>query len=1165
MLLVFLMLGSLLSPLQVAAEVNDGSIILTNESVEAPLEAPGEPATPSTSISEKVEQSIQKTKDYYFQTDFSAGNFHSDYWIFSALWGADTDLKNGVPWKENASPWEPTSFWTKGIEEANKTSNEDAGIIIGSILLGKDPQKFGKRDVVLDLISKQKEDGSFFTIWGEPWAMIALDLMDAEYNREKHIDYILSKQSNGTFGGVDSNGWVLTALAPYMTDHPQVKAAVEVAVEKVNDGYQEIGDISDNWGANANSTAAALMGLAAVGEDLYSDKWTKDGKNVVEQFIETYQQEDGSFWWRKDMAGAVSMATEQALLALATINKGESIFVGLEEYRKTVLDKTTTVNVRIEGINETLYPEQELTVQTFITEATAFDATKQALNAAGIPYSASGDYISSINNEEHATFGTWDGWQYMVNGEYPSDYAGDYTIKDGDSIVWFYGNVGDIYEGYIENIEDLTLRPTITIAPELVENNDIVITVESTYNVFDSNFQPKETNVKTKIKNADVTFNGETFKTDENGIVRIPGEKAKVGSYEITVTKDIDGSYPRLLRQSKKIIIEEELTPVIPTDNIVTLSVEKRTLGQGDILSPMDVTLQSGDTAFTLLKRVADQKGIAIDYTGAGAELYVKSIGGLGEFDEGPLSGWMYSVNGTFPDYSAGNYTLKNGDVVRWQYTKNLGEDLGGSTIPGDGPGTSPGTDPSTNEPSIDNAAKWINAKRDFSTYETFNDWDALALARSNNKVSEAYYHSLTNYVKEKKGELRLVTDYERIALAVAAIGRDPKNIAGYNFIEKIYNNTRMTNQGTNGVIFALLALDSKKYEVPENALWTREKLVNWLLEQQKEDGSIPLASGSAGDVDITAMALQALSNYQDVKEVQLATEKALTWLSKQQRASGGFESAGSVNSESISQVIIALSSLGIQADDKRFSKENGNLRTALISFVNPDGGIAHTQNSESDYLATQQGLLAFIAMDRLIEGKNKLYDLTDVVKNQPTVTFTDVAKGSFGQEEIYKLVEAEIILGYRDGTFKPGQKVIRGQAAIFIMRALNLDVPKTVVPFKDVPKSSAYFEAAQATKAAGIFEGNSSGTVFGGGDLLTREQMASILVRAFNLKGTNEDVTLTDLDKVSKVHQKDVEILFQNGITVGTKTGAYNPKSPVSRAEFVVFLHRALNNNTQK
>ncbi|WP_339252240.1 DUF4430 domain-containing protein [Sporosarcina sp. FSL W8-0480] len=1166
--LVFIMVGSLLSPMQIVAAGNDGSTELlnelTDETVESTTEVPSESDDTAISTDEKVKQSIHKTKEYYYGNlpDFSKSSSHSDYWFFSALWGADTDLKNDVPWKENGSPWESSSYWSKGIDNKNGTSNEDAGAIIGSILLGKDPHQFGKRDVVQDLIDKQKENGSFFTIWGEPWAMIALDLMEADYNREKHIEFLLSQQKNGTFGGVDSNGWVLTALAPYMNDRQDVKTAIELSVETVNKGFKEKGEISDGWGANANSIAAALMGLAAVGEDLYSEKWSKDGENVVEQFIETYQQDDGSFWWQKNMAGAIGMATEQALLALATVDKKESIFVGLKEYRKNVLDRTTTVTMRIEGINDTLYPEQTMTIKTFNKDATAFEATTQALDEAGVSYDAYGDYIASINDEEQATFGTWDGWQYMVNSEYPNVGAGDYVLKDGDTIVWFYGNVGDIYEGYIEDVEDLTLRPTVTIAPQLIENEDILITVESTYNVIDEYFDVKEENVKTKIKNADVTFNGETFKTDENGIVRIPGEKAKVGSYEIKVTKDIEGSYPRLLRQSKKIIIEEEPSLPPPSEDVVTLSVEKRSIGQGDIITPLSIMLQSGDTAFTLLKRLVDEKGISIEYTGSGAELYVKSIDGLGEFDNGPLSGWMYSVNGTFPDYSAGNYTLKNGDVIRWQYTTDLGKDLGSSYAPG--PVVIPETpkkEDTVTRKSIEEAVKWINKNRDFTIYDDFNDWDVLALARSNNNVSESYYTSLIDYVKENKGEFRKVTDYERIALAVTAIGKDPKNIAGYNFIEKIYSNARMTSQGVNGVVFALLALDAKKYEIPADALWTREKLLNWLLEQQKEDGGFPLASGASSDIDITAMALQALANYQDKKEVKLATDKALNWLSRQQQATGGFESAGTVNSESISQVIIALTSLGIDLDDKRFTKDKGDLRTALQSFINKDGGISHTIGDESNYLATQQGLLALIAIDRFNEGKKGLYVMTDVAISKPTVSFKDVALNSFGQEEIHKLVEAEIIKGYPNGMFKPGEAVTRGQSAILLMRALNLDIPKTMVPFKDVPKSSAFYEAAQATKAANIFKGDGTGTVFGGSDVLTRQQMASILVRAFNLKGTDAVVNLNDLNLVSDAHRSDVEILFQNGITVGTNDGAFKPGSSVTRAEFAVFLHRAMNN----
>ena len=132
--------------------------------------------------------------------------------------------------------------------------------------------------------------------------------------------------------------------------------------------------------------------------------------------------------------------------------------------------------------------------------------------------------------------------------------------------------------------------------------------------------------------------------------------------------------------------------PVVPVEGKVTLSVEKRTMGQGDTIPAMHVSLQKGDTAYTVLQRIAAEKGIDVIATGTGAEVYVKTIAGLSEFDGGQNSGWMYSVNGEFPQFSAGIYTLEDGDVLRWQYTRNLGEDLGHVWNPGDeDEGTKPG------------------------------------------------------------------------------------------------------------------------------------------------------------------------------------------------------------------------------------------------------------------------------------------------------------------------------------------------------------------------------------------------------------------------------------------------------------------------------------------
>lgn len=147
------------------------------------------------------------------------------------------------------------------------------------------------------------------------------------------------------------------------------------------------------------------------------------------------------------------------------------------------------------------------------------------------------------------------------------------------------------------------------------------------------------------------------------------------------------------IAQYEKSIIKPVVTP--PADpTYITFSVETRTMGTGDIISPKQFKIESGDTAFTVLKREVENRSIPIKFSGAGPTIYVKSINNLGEFDGGPLSGWMYSVNGEFPQYSAGIYDLKKDDILRWQYTRNLGADIGDNWNPNPTPNPEPKPEP---------------------------------------------------------------------------------------------------------------------------------------------------------------------------------------------------------------------------------------------------------------------------------------------------------------------------------------------------------------------------------------------------------------------------------------------------------------------------------------
>jgi hypothetical protein len=129
----------------------------------------------------------------------------------------------------------------------------------------------------------------------------------------------------------------------------------------------------------------------------------------------------------------------------------------------------------------------------------------------------------------------------------------------------------------------------------------------------------------------------------------------------------------------------------------------------------------------------------------------------------------------------------------------------------------------------------------------------------------------------------------------------------------------------------------------------------------------------------MTGMVLQALTPYMDQPAVAAAVDKAVTALSTIQNSSGGYASWGTVNAESIAQVIVALTSLGIDpGTDARFVKADGNAVTALLDFFAPGGGFKHTLVGSVNGMATDQAAYALVAYDRFVNGKNRLYDMTD-------------------------------------------------------------------------------------------------------------------------------------------------------------------------------------------
>lgn len=271
------------------------------------------------------------------------------------------------------------------------------------------------------------------------------------------------------------------------------------------------------------------------------------------------------------------------------------------------------------------------------------------------------------------------------------------------------------------------------------------------------------------------------------------------------------------------------------------------------------------------------------------------------------------------------------------------------------------------------------------------SDWQAIALIRGGSALPASYKTSLENDIRSQKGTYTNVTDYARRVLAATATGIDATNIAGYDLVEKIYNNGRMTNQGLNGVIYSLLALDSGQYTVPAAAAWSQDKLLSEILSKQNADGGFTLSTG-ASDPDVTAMALTALSAHLDQPEVKTAAGVAVAWLAQKQQAHGGYGDS----SESVAQVILALTSSGIDPTESRFTKEGHHLIDRLLSFRTADGGFAHTLAGGYNTLATEQALQALVAYQLYAKGE-RFYNFPQPVKQPAAVQATVVIEGPQG------------------------------------------------------------------------------------------------------------------------------------------------------------------------
>ncbi|MED3264812.1 DUF4430 domain-containing protein [Bacillus thuringiensis] len=484
---------------------------------------------------------------------------------------------------------------------------------------------------------------------------------------------------------------------------------------------------------------------------------------------------------------------------------------------------------------------------------------------------------------------------------------------------------------------------------------------------------------------------------------------------------------------------------------------------KGIMLCPKEEQIKDGETALSLLQKVMGDK---VESETMSFGTYVKGIDGL---MAGATSAWLYDVNDQSAEVGADSYKLKSGDVVVFRFVSdwsNISQETLKETLDKFGtckteepkpegengkptvepkpegengkPTVEPKPEGENGKPTVEPKPEGENGKKPEQPKQENvqipakqleeaisktsdkmlqdgieSDWVAVALSRSGKNVP---IEAKLNYVKSvtEKVEKRInrfsATDLARTIIMMNAMSADPKNVGGHNLVQKLYESDKVNS--VTGYAFALLAFDTKKYEIPVESKWNRVALVEALLNNQHTDGGWTYNSSgskdSASSVDVTGMVLSALAPYQERSDVKPAIQKAVAYLYNEQLQNGGFSADGQENSNSTAQAIIGLS-LVKDVDQNRLHKAMQN----LLSYQLSNGEFKWLPSDQNgNGMATEQALLALLQFKEM--GKS-IYDWSnvdagDVIKPKPI-------------EEPEKVVEPENNVVEKEVTEEPKEQ----------------------------------------------------------------------------------------------------------------------------------------------
>ncbi|UOF92593.1 S-layer homology domain-containing protein [Fodinisporobacter ferrooxydans] len=964
-----------------------------------------------------------------------------------------------------------------------------------------------RQDLTQDILSSQLPSGGWgsLTFHNGQWDAV-------QYDAYWQPTYITPTDPTfDSYFDTDSTGMALTALAPYYTSDANVKAAVDKAVQRL----EKEGDTS-----NSDSLAQMIIGLSSVGVD----PTNVNNVNLVQKLL-AFATSNGLFIYDNSY-GANAFSTKDAIGAMAAYlkfvnnsNTYESIYYHMNGpgTESDPVITTTGANGSTSGqtngkatVSVIGYQGQTLLSSSTVAlqaDDNPYTVLIRAIGASNVISTGSGTslYVKSIDGLSEFDKGPLSGWMYTVNGQFTNTGAGNYPLKDGDSVQWVYTSNGGTDVGAPASSGGVA-DTTSSAAP----SSAVTAAIENLQLPIDNTKPIDQVGQAVQVENADQPMTA----------ADIQNLKQTLAANQVNLSQVVSPNQDQTLSDSAK-----EVQLYIPQNALgsqTTIGIQKETAvsDQKGLLSPIYDFTPNGThfdkpIAITIKAPldVKDLSQVALVWLDESTHQWVP-IPAVVDAKTGEVTGEV-------------NHFTKFAVIDRSRLNPSAPVDHG-----------------------IQGASQALLNSGEIS------DWGAFALARAGKSLPASYLIHVQQLLAQNHGSFHNVTDYERMALGILAAGGDPLSIDGYNLIQGIYNSTRLTSQGANGVIFALIALDSNHYQIPQNARWNRDQLIQWLLQNQNTDGGWSLIKGDASDLDLTSMALVALSPYQTQTDVKHATNAALQWITKSGNT-GGISS-----SESIAQEIQGLAALGLNPADAAYDRSGMNLLQDLLQFQQADGGFAHQAGLGSDTIATEQALAALDAYNNFVQGKGSIYQFaaqsgTGYIDSDQISPW---ALDSVAKASQYHLMQG---IGTTAPMFAPKQLITRAEFTKVIMSLLGVkpEAGQQAI-FADVKPGSWYYGYVKAAKDQGLIQGISASR-FAPEQPITREQMAVIIANAWKLQPIRATFDVTDRNQVDRYAYASMQALYDHGIMVGSG-GAIDPQGNATR-EMAAVLAVKLYEDKQK